>query len=228
VIRRREFIIALAGAAVWPHAAPGQQMPSRIVGVLNIGSLEGARKNFAQAQRQLAEIGYVEGRNLVVEYRVADNQEDRLAALASELVQRRMDAIVAFGGPPIVAAKAATTSIPIIFFTGFDPVASGFVASLNRAGGNVTGIAVLNTQVLTKRLEMLRELVPSAKSIGYIYSPSNLVSAYDRYWEELNLASEALGVKLLPVEARRFDDFEGAFAKIASAGRMRYCFRLTH
>jgi putative tryptophan/tyrosine transport system substrate-binding protein len=92
-----------------------------------------------------------------------------------------VDIIVAFGGPPIVAAKAVTMSIPIIFFTGFDPVASGFVLSLNRLGGNVTGIAVLNTQILTKRLEMLRELVPSAKSIGYIYSPSNLVSAHDRY-----------------------------------------------
>ena len=168
-MRRREFIVAL-GVAVWPLAALGQQPASRIVGVLNFGSREGSRSNFAPAQRRLAEIGYVEGHNLVVEYRWADNQEDRLAALAGDLVQRRVNAIVASAGPPIVAAKAATTSIPIIFFTGFDPVASGFVTSLNRPGGNVTGVSVLNTQVLTKRLEMIRELVPTAKTWVHLQS----------------------------------------------------------
>jgi putative ABC transport system substrate-binding protein len=162
-------------------------------------------------------MGYVEGRNLVVEYRGADNQENRLADLAGDLVQRRVDVIAVFGGPPIVAAKAATTSIPIIFFTGFDPVESGFVASLNRPGGNVTGISVLNTQVLAKRLEVLRELVPTAKSIGFLYSPTALVSGYDRGLKDLESASEALGVRLLRVEAKRIDDFEGAFEKIASA-----------
>jgi len=151
-MKRREFIIALGCAAVWPLAALAQQAASRIVGVLGSGSLEAVRTSFAPAQRRLAEMGYVEGRNLALEYRWADNQEDRLAALAGDLVQRRVDAIVALTGPSIVAAKAATTSIPIIFFTGFDPVASGFVASLNRPGGNVTGISVLNTEVLAKRL----------------------------------------------------------------------------
>src|SRR5262245_42006011 len=155
-MRRRELIIALGAGAVWPLAALGQQVASRIVGVLGPGSVESSRTLFAPAQRRLAEMGYVEGRNLVVEYRGADNQEDRLAALVGDLVQRRVDAIVALGGPPIAAAKAATTSIPIIFFTGYDPVVSGFVASLNRPGGNVTGISVLNQQVLSKRLEMLQ------------------------------------------------------------------------
>jgi putative ABC transport system substrate-binding protein len=162
-------------------------------------------------------MGYVEGRNLVLEYRGADNHEDRLAALAGDLVQRHVDAIVSLGGPPIAAAKAATTSIPIIFFMGFDPVASGFVSSLNRPGGNVTGISVLNAQVNAKRLEVLRELVPTAKSIGSIYSPTNLVSGYDRLIKEVESAAEALGAKLMPVEVRRSDDFEGAFATIASA-----------
>ena len=137
----------------------------------------------------MAELGYVEGRNLIIEYRGADNQEDRLAALTADLVQRRVDVIAAYAGPPIVAAKGATTSIPIIFFTGFDPVASEFVASLSRPGGNVTGISVLNTQVLTKRLEMLRELVPTAMSIGILRSPTNLVSDYDRFLKELELAA---------------------------------------
>src|SRR5262249_23001561 len=149
-----------------------------------------------------------------IEYRGASNQEDRLAVLAGDLVQHRVAAIVALGGPPIAAAKAATTSIPIIFFTGYDPVVSGFVASLNRPGGNVTGISVLNQQVLAKRLEMLCELLPAAKAIGYIYSSSNLVSGYDRSLKELESAAEVLGVKLLPVEVRRADDFEQAFATI--------------
>src|SRR6516165_10359119 len=205
-MRRREFIIALGGIAVWPLAALAQQAASRIVGVLDIGSLEGARRNFGQAQPRLAEMGYVEGRNLALEYRGADSHLDRLAALARDLVQRRVDIIAVFAGPSIVAAKAATTSIPIMFLTGYDPVASGFVASLNRPGGNVTGISVLNTQVFAKRLEVLCELVPTAKSIGYLYVPSPSEGA-----------ANALGVKLLPVEARGLGDFEGAFATMANA-----------
>ena len=129
-----------------------------------------------------------------------------------------MDAIAVFSGPSIVAAKAATTSIPIIFFTGYDPVASGFVASLNRPGGNVTGISVLNTLVLAKRLQMLCELVPTAKTVGFLYSPTNLVEfGQDRSLKDLETAADALGVKLMPVEARGSDDFEGAFATMASA-----------
>jgi putative ABC transport system substrate-binding protein len=182
-----------------------------------MGSLETSRANFVSAQRRLAERGYVEGRNLVLEYRGADNHEDRLAVLALDLVQRRVDAIVAQGGPPVVAAKSATTSIPIIFFTGFDPVASGLVASLNRPGGNVTGISVLNSEVMAKRLEMLRELLPTAKSIGFLYSRTNLVSGYDRLLKGVELAADALGLKLQSVDAQRSEDFEKAFATIASA-----------
>jgi putative ABC transport system substrate-binding protein len=214
---RRRFIIALGCAAAWPVAAAGQQAASRIVGVLDVGTLEGARRNFGLTQRRLAEMGYVEGRNLAVEYRWADSHEDRLAALAGDLVQRRVDAIVVFAGPSIVAAKAATTSIPIIFFTGFDPVANGFVASLNRPGGNATGIAVLNTQLIAKRLEVLCELVPTAKSVGFLYSPTNLVPGYDQPLKALQSAADALDVKLLLVEANGADDFEEAFERMVSA-----------
>jgi putative ABC transport system substrate-binding protein len=157
-MRRREFIIALGCAAVAPLPALGQQAASRRLGFLEFGSFEGVRRNFDRVERRLAEMGHVEGRNLALEYRWADGHEDRLAALAGDLVQARVDAIAVFTGPSIVAAKAATTSIPIIFLTGYDPVASGFVASLNRPGGNVTGISVLNTQVTTKRLQLLGEL----------------------------------------------------------------------
>jgi putative ABC transport system substrate-binding protein len=162
-------------------------------------------------------MGYVEGRNLAIEYRWADSHEERLAALASDLVQRRVDAIVVFAGPSTVAAKAATTSIPIIFLTGYDPVASGFVASLNRPGGNLTGIAVLNTQVTTKRLQLLAELVPTAKSIAFLYSPTTLVAGYDRFLTEAKAAADGLGLKLLLVEASGPDDFERAFGTIADA-----------
>jgi putative tryptophan/tyrosine transport system substrate-binding protein len=162
-------------------------------------------------------MGYVEGRNLALEYRWADSHEDRLTALAADLVQARVDAIAVFAGPSIVAAKAATTSIPIIFLTGYDPVTSGFVASLNRPRGNLTGISVLNTQVTAKRLQLLGELAPTARSIGFLYSPTNLVAGYDRLLRDVGSAADALDVKLLFVEARGPDDFEAAFATIASA-----------
>jgi len=218
-MRRREFLIALGGAAAWPLPVLAQQPVSRTVGVLELGSLEGARRSFGPAQRRLAEMGYVEGRNLAVEYRWADNRDDRLSALVGDLVQRRVDAIVVFTGPSIVAAKAATTSIPIIFFTGFDPVASGFVASLNRPGGNATGISVLNTEVLAKRLQVLCELLPTAKSIGLLYSPANLlsVSGADRIAKDLEMVAQALNVNLLYFDARSADDLERAFGNIKSA-----------
>lgn len=159
-MRRRDFILTVGGAALWSRTVRGQQT-SPVVGVLGIGSREAVRANFSSAQARLAEMGYVEGRNLTIEYRWADYQQDRLAALAGELVERRVAAIVTFSGPAISAAKAATTSIPIIFFTGFDPVASGFVNSLNRPDGNVTGISILTPELNFKRLEFLHELVPT-------------------------------------------------------------------
>jgi putative ABC transport system substrate-binding protein len=216
MITKREFILALGGAAAWPLAARGQQPASRRVGVIGAGSLEEVRTNFAPVQRRLAEMGYVEGRNLALEYRWADSHEDRLTTLAGELVQRRVDAIAVFTGPSIVAAKSATASIPIIFFTGFDPVANGFVASLNRPGGNATGISALNTQLLAKRLEMLFELVPTAKSAGFLYVPTKLVAGYDQGLNSLKSAADALRVKLQFVEARGAD-FEAAFETIAGA-----------
>jgi putative ABC transport system substrate-binding protein len=219
-MRRREFLIALGGTATWTLPAVAQQLASRTVGVLELGSLEGARRSFGPAQRRLAEMGYVEGRNLALEYRWADNRDDLLTALAGDLVQRRVDAVVVFTGPSTVAAKAATTSIPIIFFTGFDPVASGFVASLNRPGGNVTGISVLNSEVLAKRLQVLCELLPTAKSIGLLYSPANqlTVSGSDRIAKDLETAAQALNVELLYFDARSSDDLERAFGNMKSVG----------
>src|SRR5437773_7250469 len=143
-MHRREFIGLAGGAAAWPLAAQGQQATTRVIGVLSFGSLAGARADFVPMQRRLAEIGYAEGHNLTVEYRGADNQEDRLAALAGDLVQRRVSVIVANSGPSIVAAQAVTTAIPIDFYTGFDPVVIGFVARLSVLGGSATVITVAN------------------------------------------------------------------------------------
>ena len=216
-MRRRELIFAIGCALLRPFAASGQQPRSRVVGFLGFGSVEAAKFTFAPAQRQLADMGFVEGRNLIVEYRCADNQEGRLLDLANELVQLQVDAIAVYSGQAVAAAKAATTSIPIIFFTGFDPVASGFVASLSRPSGNVTGISALNVEVLAKRLEMLRELLPGARSIALLYAPTNLVAGGERVPRELELAANALSVKLLPAEVSQPEDFEAAFAKLAGA-----------
>src|SRR5258708_30232507 len=151
-MRRRDFILTVAGAALWSRTAKGQQA-SPVVGVLEVGTSGIKSKDFfAPAQARLAEMGFVEGRNLTIEFRGADFQQERLAGLASDLVQRRVAAIVTMGGPPAVAAKAVTQSIPIIFRTGFDPVGSGYVDSLNRPGGNVTGVFILNPHLISNLL----------------------------------------------------------------------------
>ena len=215
-MKRREFIGLVGGAAAWPVAARAQQKTA-VIGYLSVGnSLEAIRSNFAPALRRLAELGYVEGRNLTVEYRF-DGREERLASLMADLVQRRVDAIFAGAGPTMSAAKAGTTSIPIIFFTGFDPVAAGFVASLNRPGGNITGVSSLNVEVLAKRLEMLRELVPAAKLVGFLHSSSNLVAGYDLILKSFQAAADTLRLKLLPADVSRASDLQQAFENFASA-----------
>jgi putative ABC transport system substrate-binding protein len=216
-MRRRDFILTVAGAALWSRTAKGQQA-SPVVGVLEVGT-SGIRSKdfFAPAQARLAEMGFVEGRNLTIEFRGADFQQERLAGLASDLVQRRVAAIVTMGGPPTVAAKAVTKSIPIIFRTGFDPVGSGYVDSLNRPGGNVTGVFILNPELISKRLEVLHELVPSAKSIAFFYTQTG--DPTERGYNELQKGAEKLlGVNLLLLSASRVDELEQIFAKAESEG----------
>ncbi len=162
-------------------------------------------------------MGYVEGRDLTIEYRSADYQQDRLPALAGDLVQRRVGAIVATSGPAISAAKAATTSIPVIFFTGFDPVASGFVNSLNRPGGNVTGVFILGPELIFKRLEFLHELVPAAKTIAFLYTQTAIKSG-DVSYKNLQQAAEAIGVKLLFFNVTGASDLDESFARAEGEG----------
>src|ERR671937_748122 len=161
-IGRRKFLATLGGAAAWPLAARGEQSPMPVIGFLSSVPFETRRDQVLGFHRGLKESGYVEGQNVAIEYRSADNQVDRLPALAGDLVSRRVDVIVTIGGDvSIGAAKAATSTIPVVFVSGFDPVASGFVASLNRPGGNLTGVSFLVVFTVAKRLELLSEIAPT-------------------------------------------------------------------
>src|SRR6516225_6488053 len=172
-IRRRKFLATLLGgaAATWPLAARAQQPAMPVIGYLNLGSPESDTPRLTGLRRGLNQSGYVEGWNLVIEYRWAGNQADRLPALAADLVQLRVAVIVAAGVLPALAAKAATTSIPIVFAVGADPTKLGLVASLNRPGGNLTGVNVFVGELGAKGLALLHELIPSATTIGFLENP---------------------------------------------------------
>ena len=174
MIKRREFIAGLGSAAAW-SVARAQQPAMPVIGYLDAGSLETRRENVAALHHGLSETGYLEGSNLAVEYRWAENRLDRLPALAADLVRHQVAVIIATPTPAAVAAKAATQSIPIVFTTGADPVEIGLVASLNRPGGNLTGMANLTTAVAAKRLALLHELMPAATLIAYLVNPTNPV-----------------------------------------------------
>jgi putative ABC transport system substrate-binding protein len=213
-MKRRDFLIGLGGAALYPAQA---QQTSVVVGVLEVGKEGSSRTFLAPAWARLAEMGFVEGRNLTIESRGADFQQDRLAKLANELVERRVTAIVTVAGPPTAAAKAATKSIPIIFRTGFDPVLSGYVDSLNRPGGNVTGIFILNGYVILKRLELLHELVPSAKTIAFFYTQTGDATE-SVYKPGLEKAAAPLDLKILLFSASHVDELENIFTKAKAEG----------
>jgi len=212
-VKRRDFITLLGGAATaWPLAARAQQaMP--VIGLLSSVPFETRRDQVLGFHRGLKESGYVEGQNVAIEYRSADNQIDRLPALAADLVNRRVDVIVTIGGDiSIQAAKAATTTIPVVFVTGFDPVAAGFVASLNRPGGNLTGVSFLVVFTVAKRLELLSELVPTAGMIGMLVNPNNPNA--ESTTRDAQAAAEKLGKKLVVVRAGTERDLDTSFATL--------------
>jgi len=210
-LKRREFISLVAGAAAWPVLARGQQSATPVIGFLN-GSDPGTNSHLAAAFREgVASTGYVEGRNVVIEYRWAENHYDRLPALMAELVRRQVAVIQAGGGgvAPQVA-KAASETIPIVFTGGFDPVKAGLVASLNRPGGNITGVSFLVNELGAKRLDLLRKLVPTATTIGFLVDPTNPNS--DPETVDMRGAADTFGYKLFVAKASTASDVDAAIA----------------
>ena len=171
MMERRNFIAFLGGAISWPLAARAQQAILPLIGVLGSEAAQGYKNRLAAFRQGLSEQGYVEGRKFAFEFRWAEGRSDRLPALATELVRRKVAVLVAAGTPPALAAKAATSTIPILFDTGGDPVELGLVSSLNRPGGNLTGTTSLNVEIGAKRLEVLHELVPTARIIAAPHQP---------------------------------------------------------
>ena len=211
-MRRWKFILLIAGAAAaWPLPARTQELTMPTVGFLNSASADGYASMAAAFRRGLKEAGYAEAQNVTIEYRWADNQYDRLPALAADLVNRRVNVIFA-NSPSIAAALAATKTIPIIN-SGDDPVQLGFVASLNRPGGNATGMVIFSGQLAAKRLELLRELVPSSKTIAVLINADFGPSA--RFRADVEAAARALGVATPILQASKPGEIETAFDSLA-------------
>jgi putative tryptophan/tyrosine transport system substrate-binding protein len=209
-MRRRDFITVVAGAMAWMSLARAQE-PRRVIGILSstsYGSYPGSEVAFAQG---LKDIGFTQDRNITIEWRWAEGQYQRLPSLAGELVRRGVAVIVGFDGPASFAAKAATTTIPIVFVTGADPVKTGLVDSFSRPSGNLTGVSVLYGSLGQKHVELLRELLPTATTIGVLVNPDNQNA--DAYQAEIEVAAKAFGATLDVLKASSEDDLETAFTK---------------
>jgi putative ABC transport system substrate-binding protein len=217
-MRRREFITLLGGAAAaWPLGARAQQGAMPVIGFLNSETPGGYAPRVAAFRQGLSEVGFVESRNVAIEYRWAEGHNDRLPALAAELVRRPVAVIAAAGMTSALAAKSATTTIPIVFSAAVDPVAEGLVASLNRPGGNLTGVTSLNVEVGPKRLELLHEVVPSATSMALLINPTN-PSIAEPFSRALQAAARALGLQLHVLHASSEREIEVAFATLVKLG----------
>jgi len=211
-MRRRELITLLGGAAAWPLAARAQQAAMPMIGFLNGAFAEGYTTERTAFLSGLDEAGYVDGRNVTIEYRWAEGQTDRLPTLANDLVQQQVAVIAATSTPAALAAKAATKTIPIVFETGADPVQLGLVTSLNEPGSNVTGITQLNLEVSPKRLELLHEIMPAARLVVLVVNPRN-PTVSEASANQMQAAARTLGLDLRVINASNDDEVEAAFAK---------------
>jgi putative tryptophan/tyrosine transport system substrate-binding protein len=213
-MRRRTFITLLGGAGLtWPLAARAQQPALPVIGFLSPGSLEADVSRMNAFRRGLAEIGYVEGQNVAIEYRGAQYQYGNVPALAADLVSRQVSVIIVVATTPTLAAKGATNTIPIVFSVGGDPVQFGIVSSLNRPDGNITGVYNLNTAVTGKRLELLREMVPATGVFAFLVNPRSAVREAET--KELNEAARVLGVEIRILNAASESEIDAAFATLA-------------
>jgi ABC-type uncharacterized transport system substrate-binding protein len=215
-MRRREFVALLSGAAVaWPLGASAQQ-PGKVfrIGFLGLTTAESLPKRPEAFRAGLRDLGYQEGRDIVIEYRWADENYDRLPALLAELVRLNVDVIVTHGTPGVLAAKRATTTIPIVFATSGDALGSGLVSSLTRPGGNVTGLTYFNPELSAKRLELLKEIMPGLTDVGVLLNPVNPMN--EPIIPAMKLTAQALKLELHQFGAREPAEFEGAFAAMAA------------
>jgi len=214
-MKRRDFILLLGGAAAWPLAARAQQPTMPVVGFLGSEAPDLWASRVRAFRQGLGETGYIEGRNVAIEFRWAEGHYDRLPALAADLVARQV-AVIATNGPGTLAAKAATKTIPIVFQGGFDSVALGLVASLNRPGGNITGFTATAEELTPKKLELLHELVPTATTVALLIDPTNLVAG-ENLLSDAQAAARALGLQLHVLRADTASDLEKAFAELVQA-----------
>jgi putative tryptophan/tyrosine transport system substrate-binding protein len=210
-MKRRKFMTLLSGAVAWPLAARAQQPAMPVIGFLNSASAQAYARPLAAFREGLNTTGYVEGRNVAIEYRWADGQYDRLPAMAAELVERRV-AVIAANGPAVPLAKAATATIPIVFTAGFDPIELGLIASLNRPGGNLTGVSILNAELGPKRLELLRELLPTATTVALLINPNN--PSAETVSRELQAVARTIGLKIHVLHASTEAELDAAFASL--------------
>jgi putative tryptophan/tyrosine transport system substrate-binding protein len=216
-VNRRTFITLIGGAAAWPLAARAQQPVMPVIGFLNITSPDGYAERLRGFRQGLKETGHVEGENVAIEYRWAEDQPDRLPPLASELVRRRVAVIVTLGTTnSVLAAKAATTTIPIVFAVGEDPVRLGLVASLARPGDNLTGINFFNSELTAKRLEFLRELVPTATRVAVLINPTEPVNA-ETTVRDVQSAAHVIGLQVQVHNASTSREIEAVFATFGHA-----------
>jgi putative ABC transport system substrate-binding protein len=217
-MRRRDFIKVLVGSSVaWPFAARAQQAALPVVGFINAASVQNYSRQLAAFLKGLGETGYADGRNVAIEYRWADGQNARLSAMMADLVHRQVAVIAATSTPAAVAAKGVTTSIPIVFETGGNPVQLGLVTSLSRPGGNVTGVTQSSVEVAPKRLELLHELLPTVRVMGLLVDPTDAATAKTTVSEVL-AAAHTFGLQLHVLNASSENDFDGVFAKLAQLG----------